>query len=40
VRVGGDGTPDPADVRAEVDRGRVLVRVQLPSDDTIVPLTA
>ncbi len=35
IRVGPDGTPDPADVRAEVDRGRVLVRVQLPPDDTI-----
>ena len=30
VRVGADGTPDAADVRAEVARGRVLVRVQLP----------
>ena len=29
VRVRADGTPDPADVRAEVARGRVLVRVQL-----------
>ncbi len=28
-----DGVPDPADVRAEVTRGRVLVRVQLPPDD-------
>jgi deazaflavin-dependent oxidoreductase (nitroreductase family) len=29
VRVGADGTPDAADVLAEVARGRVLVRVQL-----------
>jgi hypothetical protein len=36
VRVRADGTPDAADVRAEVERGRVLVRVQLP-DDTIAP---
>jgi hypothetical protein len=36
VRVGADGTPDAADVRAEVERGRVLVRVQLP-DDTTAP---
>ena len=34
VGVGADGTPDPADVRAEVARGRVLVRVQLPPDTT------
>jgi hypothetical protein len=34
VRVGADGTPDAADVRAEVARGRVLVRVQLPPEDT------
>jgi deazaflavin-dependent oxidoreductase (nitroreductase family) len=40
VRVGRDGAPEPADVHAEVARGRVLVRVQLPPDDTIVPLTA
>ena len=33
VRVGRDGTPDPADVRAEVARGRVLVRVQLPPEN-------
>jgi deazaflavin-dependent oxidoreductase (nitroreductase family) len=32
IRVGADGTPDPADVRAEVARGRVLVRVRLPED--------
>jgi hypothetical protein len=29
VCVGADGTPDPEDVRAEVARGRVLVRVAL-----------
>jgi deazaflavin-dependent oxidoreductase (nitroreductase family) len=34
VRVRADGTPDPADVRAEVARGRVLVRVQLLPEDT------
>jgi hypothetical protein len=34
VRVRADGTPDAADVRAEVARGRVLVRVQLPPEDT------
>lgn len=33
VGVGADGTPDPADVAAEVARGRVLVRVQLPPVD-------
>jgi deazaflavin-dependent oxidoreductase (nitroreductase family) len=38
VRVGADGTPDAADVRAEVARGRVLVRVELPPAATIVPL--
>lgn len=37
IRVGADGTPDAADVRAEVARGRVLVRVQLPPQDTIAP---
>lgn len=37
VRVGVDGTPDAADVRAEVARGRVLVRVQLPPEDTTTP---
>jgi hypothetical protein len=37
VRVGADGTPDAADVRAEVARGRVLVRVQLPPEDTTTP---
>ena len=37
VRVGADGTPDPADVRAEVARGRVLVRVQLPPEDMTAP---
>jgi deazaflavin-dependent oxidoreductase (nitroreductase family) len=30
VKVGADGAPDEADVRAEVARGRVLIRVQLP----------
>jgi hypothetical protein len=34
IRVGADGTPDAADVRAEVARGRVLVLVQLPPEDT------
>ena len=33
IHTGPDGTPDPSDVRAEVARGRVLVRVQLPPDD-------
>jgi len=33
IHTGPDGTPDPADVRAEVARGRVLVRVQLPPDE-------
>jgi hypothetical protein len=37
VRVGADGTPAAADVRAEVARGRVLVRVQLPPEDTTTP---
>ena len=37
VRVGADGTPDAADVRAEVARGRVLVRVQLPPEETTAP---
>ncbi len=30
IKVAADGTPDPDDVTAEVARGRVLVRVQLP----------
>jgi hypothetical protein len=34
IHVGADGTPDPADVRAEVKRGRVLVRVLLPPEQT------
>lgn len=34
VAVGADGTPDPADVAAEVARGRVLVRIQLPNTAT------
>lgn len=34
IRVGPDGTPDAADVHAEVVRGRVLIRVQLPPEDT------
>jgi len=37
VRVGADGTPEAADVRAEVARGRVLVRVQLPPEDMTAP---
>jgi F420H(2)-dependent quinone reductase len=37
VRVSADGTPDAADVRAEVARGRVLVRVRLPPEDTTAP---
>jgi deazaflavin-dependent oxidoreductase (nitroreductase family) len=37
IRVGADGTPDAADVRAEVSRGRVLIRVQLPPEDTTAP---
>ena len=32
IGVGADGRPDAADVRAEVARGRVLVRVQLPDE--------
>lgn len=36
LRIGADGAPDAADVRAEVARGRVLVRVQLP-EDTATP---
>jgi hypothetical protein len=32
IRVGADGTPEAADVRAEVARGRVLVIVQLPPE--------
>jgi hypothetical protein len=32
IGVGADGRPDAADVRAEVARGRVLVRVQLPTE--------
>jgi len=34
IHVGSDGTADPADVRAEIARGRVLVRVQLLADQT------
>jgi hypothetical protein len=37
IHVGADGTPDPADVRAEVKRGRVLVRVLLPPEQTTTP---
>lgn len=37
IHTGPDGTPDPADVRAEVARGRVLVRAQLPPDDATGP---
>ncbi len=32
IHTGPDGAPDAADVRAEVARGRVLVRVTLPPD--------
>lgn len=32
VHVGADGTPDPGDVAAEIARGQVLVRVQLPGE--------
>lgn len=32
IHVGADGTPNPDDVTAEVARGRVLVRIQLPAD--------
>ncbi len=35
IHVGNDGTPNPADVHAEVTGGRVLVRVQLAPTDTI-----
>jgi F420H(2)-dependent quinone reductase len=34
IRVGADGTPEAADVRAEVARGRVLVLVRLPLEAT------
>ncbi len=34
IGTGPDGTPDAADVRAEVARGRVLVRVTLPPEGT------
>ena len=37
IRLGADGTPDAADVRAEVARGRVLVRVQLPPGQAVAP---
>lgn len=30
--VGADGTPDPGDVTAEIARGQILVRVQLPGE--------
>lgn len=33
VRVDAQGVPDPADVRAEVARGRVLIRVALPDEE-------
>jgi deazaflavin-dependent oxidoreductase (nitroreductase family) len=35
VRVAADGTPEAADIRAEVARGRVLVVVQLPREDAV-----
>lgn len=36
IHTGPDGAPDLADVRAEVARGRVLIRVQLrPGDGTV-----
>lgn len=31
VRIAADGSPDPDDVRAEVAKGRTLVRIQLPA---------
>lgn len=34
IHTGPNGEPDPDDVRAEVARGRVLIRVQLPPTDT------
>lgn len=37
IQVGADGTPDAADVRAEVARGRVLIRVLLPPEQTGTP---
>lgn len=37
THVGADGSPDPADVRADVARGRVLIVVQLPTDQTRTP---
>lgn len=37
VHVAADGTPDVGDVRAEIARGRVLVRVQLPADQICTP---
>jgi hypothetical protein len=37
IRVGPDRTPEPADVHAEVARGRVLVRVHLPAEEPSPP---
>jgi len=34
IRVSADATPNPDDIHAEVTRGRVLIRVQLPTDTT------
>ncbi|HLK00989.1 MAG TPA: hypothetical protein VKU39_13910 [Streptosporangiaceae bacterium] len=32
IHVGADETPDPGDVAAQIARGRILVRVQLPGE--------
>jgi hypothetical protein len=32
IHVGADGSPAPGDVAAEIARGRILVRVQLPEE--------
>jgi hypothetical protein len=32
IHVGAGGTPDPGDVAAEIARGQILVRVQLPGE--------
>ena len=32
IHVGADETPDPGDVAAEIARGQILVRVQLPGE--------
>jgi hypothetical protein len=32
IHFGADGTPDPGDAAAEIARGQILVRVQLPGE--------